>query len=476
MLCIDTDSQHIVDGLTKLVGDSGVRTGDDAAPYAKGARYGAGIALCVVRPASADQVSEVVKFCVAQAVHIVVQGANTGLVGSSSPDATGRQVILSTDRLNNVCAIDIGNRTATVDAGVSLQELNDSLEPHSFWFPVDLGANPMIGGMVSANTGGTRLIRYGDVRHNLLSLEVVLFDPPGEILTLGRPLRKDNTGFDLKQLFVGTSGVGGVITRATLEIHPLPQQSATALVVPTSDGAVMQLLAALESELGDFLAAFEGMSANAMQVAVDHIPNLRNPFAPEPMPDFAILIELESSCSSASTGLNLAEILNRFLEDKFESMISNAVIGSGKDLWRLRHSISEGARSVGKPIAFDVSVPRASIMAFRKVATDIVAKNFPFLTVIDFGHIADGGVHFNLVWPHSAARAFDAAVVNGLRDQIYAVVVEQFNGSFSAEHGVGPHNASYYQRYTDGSVKRIAGAIKHTLDPQGLCGNVNYSA
>lgn len=470
----DVEAQRIVDGLTALVGEAAILTGGDAAPYAKGARYGDGAALCVVRPASAAQVSEVVKFCATHAVSIVVQGANTGLVGASSPDTSGRQVILSTARLNRVCTVDVGNRSVTVDAGKTLQELNDALAPHAFWFPIDLGANPMIGGMIGANTGGTRLIRYGDVRHNLLSLDVVLFDPPGQQLTLGRPLRKDNTGFDLKQLFVGTSGVCGVITRATLEIHPRPQQSATALVVPTSDAAVMQLLTALETELGDFLSAFEGMSANAIQVAVDHIPNARNPFAPEPMPEFAILIELESSCSTAATGLDLVQTLNRFLESKLESLISNAVIGNAKDLWRVRHGITEGARKVGKPIAFDVSVPRSRIMEFRQRATDIVTKDFPYLTVIDFGHIADGGVHFNLVWPHAARPAYDAVVVSDLRDRIYALVVEQFGGSYSAEHGVGPHNATYYQRYTDGDVKRIAGVIKNTLDPAGLCGSVDY--
>ena len=471
----NADAQAIIDGLSALVGQGGILTGDDAAPYAKGARYGAGAALCVVRPASAEQVGEVVKFCAAHSVQIVVQGANTGLVGSSSPDNSGLQLILSTARLNRLCAVDIANRSVTVDAGITLQELNDALAAHAFWFPIDLGANPMIGGMIAANTGGTRLIRYGDVRHNLLSLDVVLFDPPGQQLTLGRALRKDNTGFDLKQLFVGTSGVCGVITRATLEIHPLPQQSATALVVPTSDAAVMQLLTALETELGDFLSAFEGMSANAMRVAVEHMPNARNPFAPEPLPEFAILIELESSCSLAATGLDLADILNRFLESKLETLISNAVIGNGKDLWRLRHGISDGARNIGKAIAFDVSVPRARIMEFRKTAIDIVSQDFPYLTVIDFGHIADGGVHFNLVWPHAASQAFDAAVVHALRDRIYALVVEQFGGSFSAEHGVGPHNALYYQRYTDASVKRIAGVIKDTLDPAGLCGTVNYA-
>ncbi|MFM9433804.1 FAD/FMN-containing dehydrogenase [Janthinobacterium sp. CG_23.3] len=460
--------------LSAIVGERGLLRGDDCQPYAQGARYGNGVALCVVRPATTEEVSAVVKVCVAHRVQVVVQGGNTGLVGSSTPDSSGLQIVLSLGRLRGECAVDVANRSVRLDAGVTLQELNDKLEPHGLWFPVDLGANPMIGGMIAANTGGTRLIRYGDVRHNLLALEVVLFHPAGEIVRLGSALRKDNTGYDLKQLFVGTSGVAGVITKATLEIHPRPKQSATALVVPVSDDAVAELLASLEAELGDFFSAFEGMSANAMRAAIDHVPNLRNPFAPEPIPDLAILIELESNASPAYTGLDLQETLNRFLQDKFESLISNAVIGNGKELWHLRHGISEGARSIGKPIAFDVSVPRSRVMAFRQAASAHVQANFPHLLVVDFGHIADGGVHFNVIWPHAAALAYDPAIVQQLRDDIYAMVVERFDGSYSAEHGIGPHNLAYYRKYAGARAMAMAGGIKRMLDPLALCGTVDF--
>lgn len=468
------DSQIVIAELTKIVGVRGVLLGDDSAPYVQGARYGNGVALCVVRPATTEEVSLVVQVCVAHRVQVIVQGGNTGLVGASTPDSSGLQIVLSLGRLRKECSVDVANRSVSVDAGVSLQELNEKLEPHGMWFPVDLGANPMIGGMIAANTGGTRLIRYGDVRHNLLAIEVVLFHPPGEIVRLGSALRKDNTGYDLKQLFVGTSGVGGVITRATLEIHPRPKQSATALVVPVSDEAVSGLLASLEAELGDFFSAFEGISANAMRAAIDHIPHLRNPFSPEPIPDLAILIELESSASPSYTGLDLQETLNRFLQDKFESLISNAVIGNGKELWHLRHGISEGARSIGKPIAFDVSVPRSRIMAFRKAASEYVQANFPHLLVVDFGHIADGGVHFNVIWPHAAPLAYDSVSVQKLRDEIYAMVVDRFDGSFSAEHGVGPHNLAYYRKYTGVRTQSIANGIKQMLDPLALCGTVDF--
>lgn len=467
-------ADSLAQALLPLVGERGLLQGSDMASYEQGARYGQGKALCVVRPGNVQEVQAVVRWCATHQIPLVPQGANTGLVGSSTPDDSATQVVLSTSRLRTVCEVDAANRSVTVDAGITLQELNEKLEPHGLWFPIDLGANPSVGGMVAANTGGTRLIRYGDVRHNLLTLQTVLLNPQGEVLDMGRALRKDNTGPDLKQLFVGTSGAGAIITRATLEVHRKPQQSATALVVPTSDEAVLQLLQALERDLGDYLSAFEGLSGHAMQAAIDHVPNLRNPFAPEPAPDFAILIELEAASSKAYTGLDLQETLNLFLQDQFEQTIDNAVIGNGHELWHLRHSISEGARALGKPIAFDVSVPRSRIMDFCRAARTVVVQDFPFLHVVDFGHIADGGVHFNVIWRSDASQAYDPAVVNALRDRIYAMVVQDFAGSFSAEHGVGPHNIAYYRQYTPAPARRLAQGLRQMMDPQQLCGTVDF--
>lgn len=473
-MSLQLGQQDMIDALKAIVGDRGMISGQDMAPYEVGARYGRGRAGCVVRPATTDEVSRVIELCVRHRAHLVLQGANTGLVGASTPDASGLQIVLSLERLRQQCVIDADNRSVSVDAGMLLQEVNEKLEAHGLWLPIDLGANPSIGGMIAANTGGTRLVRYGDVRHNLLSVEVVLFDPPGKVEQFGKALRKDNTGFDLKQLFVGTSGSGGVITQATLEVHPRPRQSASALVVPSSDEAVMALLRKLETELGDFLSAFEGMSGQAMRAAIEHVPSLRNPFAPEPLPDFAVLIELESCSSATYTGIDLQETLNRFLEDRFDQEIANAVIGSGHELWHLRHGITEGARSLGKMIAFDVSVPRSRIMQFCREARALVAQRYRQLTVVDFGHIADGGVHFNVVWPHDAQEPYDADKVRTLRDEIYALVVERFGGSYSAEHGVGPHNLAYYRKYTSPVAMSIAGQVQRHLDPQALCGVVDF--
>ncbi len=467
------DVTSFIDALAQVVGARGLLQGSDMQPYETGARYGQGAALCVVRPASSDEVSAVVRLCAAHGMKVVPQGANTGLVGASSPDGSHRQVLLSLGRLRGDPVLDAGNRSVRVPAGLLLQELNEFLAPHGLWFPVDLGANPSMGGMVAANTGGTRLIRYGDVRHNLLSLEVVLFEPAGERVTLGRALRKDNTGLDLKQLFVGGAGVGGVITSVTLEVHRLPRQNATALVVPSDLSKVVPLLDALEADLGDYLSAFEGISGLAMQAAVDHVPSLRNPFAPDPVPPYAVLIELESSASKAYTHLDLQEALNLFLQDRYEDLIENAVIGNGHELWSLRHSISEGARALGRPIAFDVSVPRSSIMDFRAAALSLVAQRYGHLHVVDFGHIADGGVHFNVIWPADAAQPYDAKTVRSLRDDLYDLVVVQFGGSFSAEHGVGPFNLRYYQRYTPRPLMQMTEQVRHITDPQRLCGGVD---
>ena len=207
------DNTALLAELHAIVGTQGVLQGGDMAAYEEGARYGQGHARLVVRPASVAQVQAVVRLCAAQRIPLLPQGANTGMVGASTPDMSGTQIVLSLARLRATCDIDVANRSVVVDAGVTLQELNEKLEPHGLWFPIDLGANPSIGGMIATNTGGTRLIRYGDVRSNLMALQVVLMDPPGEVVELGRALRKNNTGVDWKQMFVGASGAGAAVPR-----------------------------------------------------------------------------------------------------------------------------------------------------------------------------------------------------------------------------------------------------------------------
>lgn len=459
-----------------VVGEPGLVTGDDMARYEEGARYGLGRALCVVRPETAEQVSRVVQLCVASGIRVIPQGANTGLVGASTPDDSGWQVVMSLGRLRRRCEIDAVNRTVEVDAGVLLHELNETLEPHGLWFPVDLAADPSVGGMVATNTGGTRLVRYGDVRHNLLAVEAVLFWPPGQIVRWGNALRKNNTGFDHKQLLVGAGGAGGVITGATLEVSMRPVQKAMALIVPASGDAVTALLCSAEAELGDFLSAFEGLSRNAILAALHHIPSLRNPFGSAPVPEFVLLIEVASCASAAQCGMDLEECLTRFLAGRLGGDIDDAVLGRGDDLWNLRHSLSEGARALGVVIGCDISVRRSDIMRFRREAASLVSTRYPQMTVVDFGHIGDGGLHFNLVWPHGHREACNDKVIRNVRDDIYEMVVNRFGGSYSAEHGIGPHNFDSYRKFSSPDTLALSGRIQDLLDPQGLCGAVRLGA
>ena len=259
-------TESLIRDLSALVGEDAIlHSPADTQNYERGYRYGAGRARAVVRPATVDQLAAVVRYCYAQDVRMVAQGANTGLVGSSTPDTSGEQLVVSLDRLRGVEALDAHNRTACVRAGTRLSELNRAAGSHDLFFPIDLGADPSLGGMVATNTGGSRLLRYGDVQHNLIGLEVVLADSEATVLTDLTGLRKDNSGIDLKQLFVGTSGSFGIISRVQVELHRVPRQTAVALAVPTAHDAIPALVAMLEAEAGEFLGAFEGMSANAMR-------------------------------------------------------------------------------------------------------------------------------------------------------------------------------------------------------------------
>jgi FAD/FMN-containing dehydrogenase len=249
-------TDELVAALRRALGDRGVLTApEDRVRFETGWRYGKGVARCIARPASTDETAAVLRLCAEHGARTVVQGANTGLVAASTPDPSGAMVVLSLERLNQTIDVDVLDRTALVDGGVLLSQLNESLQPHGLWFPVDLGADPQIGAMVATNTGGTRLVKYGDVRHNLLGVEVVLGD--GRVVSLLNTLRKNNTGLDTKQLFVGTTGVFGVVTRAVLQVAPLPKQRAVALVACTHGDAVLGLLRAVEGELGDVLALMQ---------------------------------------------------------------------------------------------------------------------------------------------------------------------------------------------------------------------------
>ena len=469
------DSTGVVRDLNGILGAGGVLScSADREKYERGYRYGSGRALAVARPATVAELRAVVRYCFAHEIRIVPRGANTGLVGASTPDESGEELVLSLDRLRGVESVDAHNRTACVQAGTRLSELNREAGPHELYYPIDLGADPSLGGMVATNTGGSRLLRYGDVRRGLLGLEVVLADADATLLADLTGLRKDNSGIDLRQLFVGTSGSFGIITRVQVELHRLPRQAAAAMVIPTTHAAVPQLLTALEAEAGEFLSAFEGMSANALEAAFTHNRRLRNPFSSDELPAYTVLVELVSSLQAEQVDLSalLTQLLGRLME-QHDPLVKDAYFGRPEDFWAIRHSISDGLRACGAVVGFDISVARSQLPALRAELVSLLAEHYPGLRICDFGHCGDGGDHFNLVWPGNSGP-YDAKVVDAARQLVYDRVVHRYGGSFSAEHGVGPHNIAYYRRYAGSAERSLAKGLKRVCDPKGLLSRVDF--
>lgn len=470
------ETRHI-EALGAIVGGKGLLVQPaDMAAYETGARYDRGTAAFVARPASVAELSAVMAFCVRNAIPLVPQSGNTGLVSGSTPDASGGQGVLSLDRLAAPFELDRVNRTVRAGAGIRLSDLNRRLEDSGLFFPIDLGADPRLGGMIATNTGGSRFLRYGDVRRNTLGLKVVLADEAGTVLDLSSPLRKNNTGVDWKQFFIGTSGAFGVVAECVLNLGALPRQSATALLVPSSAESVPDLLMHMEAALGPALSAFEGMSGNAIRAALDHVPTLRNPFGGGLVPDFVILMEVSRVNAPRPGEQPLDALLEDVLGELWEGadgLVADAFVGPPHETWALRHALSEGVKHRGRLIAFDLAFRRGDIMPFLDRMKSDIPLRFPGIEICDFGHIGDGGVHLNLVVPNDDPRLADPAFEQAVRDWVVTVCVEDFAGSFSAEHAIGRKNQAFYDRYTPADVRRLAAALKAATSP-GLLGTVTF--
>jgi FAD/FMN-containing dehydrogenase len=298
---------------------------------------------------------------------------------------------------------------------------------------------------------------------------VVLAD--GSVLDLMTALRKNNTGLDAKQLFVGTSGVLGVVTRAVLRVVPRPAQRATALVGARDGATVLALLAHLERGVGDVLTAFEVISAAALEPVFRYQPRLRNPFAPA-LPPYTVLVELATTLAAERLALDdlLEGALGALVEEPAGEGLTDVFPGKPADLWDIRHHVSESHRHEGDVLGLDISVPRSSMSAFIEAARELLARAYPFVRLCDFGHWGDGGVHLNLIWDPAAAPRPTPELKAELQPQMYELAVTRFRGSYSAEHGVGPHNQLFYDRYTPERVKDVCRALKQRLDPEGLLG------
>ena len=425
-----------------------------------------GRALAVVRPGSSAEVAAVVKACAAQGVGIVAQGGNTGLVGGSVPDASGSQIVMSLMRLNRIHAIDPANLTMTVDAGCVLQAVQEAAAAQGLLFPLSLAAEGSctIGGNLATNAGGTQVLRYGNARELCLGLEVVT--AAGEIWEGLSGLRKDNTGYDLRDLFIGSEGTLGIITAATLKLYPQPAAVMTALAALPTLAAATQLLQLAQARLGAGLTGFEVMGEFALGLVRQHFPQLAQPLPPA---RWTVLLE-QSDTESESHARALFESL---LESALEAgIISDAAVAESlmqsHAMWHLRESIPLAQAEEGLNIKHDIALPVSRIPSFVDATDAALLAAFPDARLVNFGHLGDGNLHYNLQAPQGMAAADflrdNEAAVNAI---VYDAVVAH-GGSISAEHGIGALKREELAQRKPAVALALMRAIKTALDPAGV--------
>jgi len=419
-----------------------------------------GRAQCVVRPANSAEVAAVVKLCAETATPIVPQGGNTSLCGAATPDAAGQAVLLSLSRLNRIAAVDAKNNTISVGAGCTLSAVQAAARSVDRLFPLALASEGtcQIGGNLSTNAGGVQVLRYGNTRELTLGLEVVL--PSGEIWNGLRGLRKDNTGYDLKQLFIGAEGTLGVITGAVLKLFPLPQAQTTCWLNVASPSAAVDLLNQAKTGFDAQLTAFELVSETALGLVLKNITDTQRPSSLAP---WYVLAEFSDTSTYS---------LEFWLEARFNAgEVLDAVIAQSgtqaKQLWRLRENVSEAQKIEGISIKHDISVPVSAIPNFLVQADAQLAAAFPGIRVVAFGHVGDGNLHFNLSKP-GAQENTDFIASQPEVNRIVHDLVHALNGSISAEHGIGQLKRDELLRYKSPVEMALMRSIKQTLDPQGL--------
>ena len=459
---------NLIPALRDIVGAAHVLTGDACTEYETDWRQRVrGKALCVVRPGSTAEVAEVMRACAQAGVSIVPQGGNTGLVEGSVPDADGKQVILSLRRMQAVRAIDLANMTVTVEAGCVLQSLQEAVQEAGMLFPLSLGAEGSctIGGNLATNAGGTQVVRYGNARELCLGLEVVLAD--GQVWEGLQGLRKGNAGYDLRNLFIGSEGTLGIITAATLRLYPQPAAQLTAWAAVPSLEAATALLALSHRHLSSALTGFEVMNQEGLRLVDAHYPHLRVPMWRET--SWCVLLEASDSESEAHARAQFEHLLETAMED---DIVTDAIIAENirqaHDLWHIRESITLAQAAEGLNIKHDVSVPISRIPEFVAQTDAQLQALAPGVRLINFGHLGDGNLHYNMQAPAGAdAAAFIAAHEAAISDAVYQAV-HRFGGSISAEHGIGTLKRDKLPHYKTPVALQLMRTIKQALDPQCL--------
>jgi D-lactate dehydrogenase (cytochrome) len=480
----------LLDQLRGLVGAAHVLTGADAAPFLTDWRKRfTGKAHAVVRPASAQQVADVVKLCAHTSTPIVPQGGNTGLVGGATPDASGNAIVLSLARMNKIRGIDAANNTLIAEAGCVLQTVQEAAAAQGRLFPLSLAAegSATIGGNLSTNAGGTQVLRYGNARELCLGLEVVT--PRGELWDGLTGLRKNNTGYDLRDLFIGAEGTLGIITAACVKLFPLPRAQVTALAALNNVEDAVTLLGLAQAHCGPTLTGFELFSEACLKLVEKHFSDHRSPFGAR-HPQY-VLLELSDHESEAHAQQLLESTMQTALE---RGLAQDAVIAQSqaqsRALWELREHISEAQALEGKNIKHDISVPISRIAAFVQETDALLQQHFAGMRMVTFGHLGDGNLHYNVSPPEYGSRNIDAAFEVKMAEKaheycadtsetlflsqqsaIYQCVHDQVRkhaGSISAEHGIGQLKREELLRYKSEVELRLMRVIKLALDPLNI--------
>lgn len=472
----EQSSQQQIDGqlsaffteLTNAVGAKAVLTAaEDLSPHLQEMRgLYLGDAPCVVKPASTEEVAAVVKICAAHGMAIVPQGGNTGLVGGGIPITSDKAIVLSLSRMNRIRNIDAANYTMTVEAGCILQNIQAAADEADRLFPLSLGAEGtcQIGGNLSTNAGGINVLRYGNARDLVLGLEVVL--PDGQIWNGLRALRKDNTGYDLKHLFVGGEGTLGIITAAVLKLFAKPRDRVTAFAAVPSPAAAVELLGRCRTISGEAVSSFELIPRIGVESSVKHVAGVTDPL--EQAYDWYVLVDLVAGIEDGS----LQETMMTVLEGAFEEeLVLDATVaaseGQAAALWRIREAMVEAQKHEGGSIKHDVSVPISSVPEFLERAMAAVTARIPGIRPVPFGHIGDGNIHFNLSQPVGADKAAYIARWDEMNEIVHDIVVE-LGGSISAEHGIGRLKVASNAHYKSSVEIDLMKKVKAALDPAGI--------
>ncbi|MGY8972699.1 MAG: FAD-binding oxidoreductase [Sphingomonadales bacterium] len=427
-----------------------------------------GKAVGLASPASTDELAQFVTLCAAHRIPIVPQGGNSGMSGGATPDESGTSVLLSLRRMDAIRDFDVAAQQITCDAGVVLQTLHETAEEQGLRFPLTLGGkgSATVGGLISTNAGGTQVLRHGTMRAQVLGIEAVLAD--GEIFSGLVPLKKDNRGFDLKQMLIGSEGTLGIITAATLRLVPQIGERRVAWVGLPSISAARELLLHCEKVAGDALEGFEVLPRHCLESVLAHVPTARSPLAGAH--EWHALVELVADPGDAGQ-------LDKLVAEVFESamehgLLEDAVIstseGQAEAFWQIRDSISAAERAIGPAMQHDISVPVARMAEFVETATPQVEKRFPGTRAVGFGHLGDGNIHFHVLAPAGAVRGeWEMGDGKAISEFVHDRVTD-FGGSLSAEHGIGQMKRDELGRLGDPVALSLMRKVKQALDPQGI--------